>query len=78
MSSIIKDLRRLVSKGGSPKSGVVVSVGSGTVQVKTESGIVSAVYTGVLQYREADVVRIVDGVVVGKIKRVSELPEYHV
>ena len=78
MTNPIKQLRKLIATSTSPVSGTVSSVKSGTMYVVTDKGPVEVPIAGSTFYKDGDRVRIINGVVVGKIRDVSDLPVYRV
>lgn len=78
MSNPTKQLRNLLVRGITPVSGTVSSVRDNTILVTTDLGTREVPVTGDTSYREGDKVRLINGVVVGRIRDTSTLPVYYV
>jgi hypothetical protein len=61
-----------------PRNGKVVAVSDTTMSLATKSGVLVVPRDQISAYNIGDTVRVVNGMVVGKVRDVSSLPVYEV
>lgn len=79
MSNVLAEFRHLLNDPSNPpRKGEVVEVRSASILVKTYRGVNEYAVTSSYQYRVGDLVRLQDGIVLGKNVPPKDLQSYQV